>query len=382
MRLSAVQANSGGALMSLDNETFEAARRNGAAPVIVNGETFYLVAPQSHLKGPAVLFKDTGRLLDPPTARSAYSDRTAWLMACCAKLAYIPFEKETSEMANLVASLAGASLQLLATFDASDTGTQAFLALRNADEEKNQLGFLILAFRGTEKNRKDILVDLNARFYATADGQAHRGFWTAFESVRQHISDTLHQIRIKAEQNGDEDIPPLYITGHSLGGALAIAATQILEEEYLVASCYCYGAPRVGTAEWSDCVKTPIYRVVNGADGVPMVPGSNASRALLTLLPNIPLFAWSRGMIENFIKKGFVGFQHAGDFRFVNGEIEVATLQVGSAAVWARLRYVAVSKAFAAIWSLSPRFLSSTFKDHAIDLYVAKLRRIAEARNP
>jgi len=46
---------------------------------------------------------------------------------------------------------------------------------------------MVLAFRGTEKNRKDILNNINARFYNTPSGIAHREFASAFESVERDI---------------------------------------------------------------------------------------------------------------------------------------------------------------------------------------------------
>ena len=64
---------------------------------------------------------------------------------------------------------------------------------------------------------------------------------------------------------------PLYITGHSLGGALAVVATWYQSSQRL-AACYTFGAPRVCNEELIDWFKTPIYRVVNGPDPVSFVP--------------------------------------------------------------------------------------------------------------
>ena len=45
-------------------------------------------------------------LLTPPVLRAAYSDRTAWIMAKAAQLAYLRFEDNDDERQELEASLA------------------------------------------------------------------------------------------------------------------------------------------------------------------------------------------------------------------------------------------------------------------------------------
>ena len=55
----------------------------------------------------------------------------------------------------------------------------------------------------------------------------------------------------------------LYVTGHSLGGALAQRATAALDRDTL-AACYTFGSPRVATLAFDRLDKAPHYRVVNG----------------------------------------------------------------------------------------------------------------------
>ena len=62
-----------------------------------------------------------------------------------------------------------------------------------------------------------------------------------------------------------------YITGHSLGGALAQIASAALIRDNL-ATCYTFGSPRVGTAGFDEQVKCPHYRVINNWDLVPGLP--------------------------------------------------------------------------------------------------------------
>jgi len=344
------------------------ARKSGAARYETAEGEFILVAPRSHRSSNPPPFAGADKLLEQPIGRAAYSDRSAWLMAVLSQLAYKPFERDKESNTSLVAALTDAGFTAVDFFDIEEGGTQAFLALKPQS-------LAVLAFRGTEKDKHDIITDLDARFYKTADGQAHKGFAKAFESIEDALREAITKLR-EAEPETQ-----LFITGHSLGGAVATAATHVLEKEFLISACYTFGSPRVGTAEWSDSVKTPLYRVVNGADAVPMVPASGVARTVLTWLPNLPLLTWLQDPIDKFVSKGFVGFQHAGDMRFLAGQGDTVRLKIGSAASWARFRHIVVGKFFAALKALNPKALTSTFSDHSISHYVEKLRVIADHKN-
>ncbi len=220
-----------------------------------------------------------------PTWRAAYSDRTAALMAAFSQLAYVPFEtgevvaadavsgapEETSGRRQLRGLLGAGGFQLVATFNSDDT--QAYLASR-PDQ------FSVLAFRGTtdlrdwETNARigrkvfHSNVPLNRGRRRLDRGAApevfvHEGFLHAYEVCGDAIA-TAVNTAIPADRG-------LYITGHSLGGALAQIASAILERDTL-AACYTYGSPRVGTAAFDRVVKCPHYRGVNNWDIVPGVP--------------------------------------------------------------------------------------------------------------
>lgn len=259
------------------------------------------------------------KLLAPPTKRAAYSDRTAWIMAECSRLAYIVFEVE-SERKVLVENLLVGEFQLVDCFNSE--GTQAYLAKHN--------DFAILAFRGTQKDFQDIITDLMIRKYQNPDGtRTHRGFERAFGYIRDDIE--------KAVKKLDPELP-LYITGHSLGGALATIATlQFAGDD--IAACYTFGAPRVGNEEFSRNIKVPIYRVVNSTDIVTRVP--------LILM----------------------GYRHVGDVRYLNRNgFLIYSPNSFSTFLW-----------FVVSFIISWR---STYRDHAILNYCNKLANFALARNP
>ncbi len=273
---------------------------------------------------------DNKELLLPPVGRAAYSDRTAWLMAEMSRLAYLKFEGKQNVISNIVdtladltdkskieeelrkfeailassgeelgtleSALAQADFKLVTTFNRKDT--QAFLAKRDADK------MAVLAFRGTETNFKDIKTDLNARFYRSGKEKIHDGFLKAFRAVEQRIHAELAKL-------GDFK---QYITGHSLGGALALIATHELNSDN-IAACYTFGSPKVGNSEFGDDIKSPIYQVVNAADMVPRVPPTWIIELVILLGKVIPV-PWLRGFLVKFLSN-FRGYRHIGDMRYL-----------------------------------------------------------------
>jgi hypothetical protein len=216
---------------------------------------------------PPVPTLGAGAAASAPTWRAAYADRTAYLMAVMSELAYLPFENgvtaapgqprpEKKGGRGQLDRRLGPDFKLVAVFNRDDT--QAYLAV-SAD-------FAVLAFRGTS-SVKDWITNLHANLVplkgAPADVLVHEGFLKAFTCCRDEIKTAV-----------DRFVPPdlgLYITGHSLGGALAQIASAALERDNL-AACYTYGSPRVGTSDFDRQVKCPHYRLINRSDLVPGVP--------------------------------------------------------------------------------------------------------------
>jgi hypothetical protein len=271
-------------------------------------------------------FKVQENLLCPPICRAAYSDRMAWILASMAHIAYDHYENDYDARKIFITKLEGGGFQLLRTFNNDETDTQAFLA-------KNDQ-FAVLAFRGTEVTKfKDVRIDVLASKKSVLDGKVHSGFRIAYESVANDIEEEILKI-------GDI---PLYITGHSLGAALATIATQRLEHNprirEKIAACYTFGSPRVGNSEYDIEFKSPIYRVVNTTDIVTVIP-------LLAM-----------------------GYIHIGDVRYLGAR--EGEFQRGMP-VLRRLFLFLV-----AIFKL----MSPVVNDHGIVHYRKKLEAIAEKRN-
>ncbi len=144
----------------------------------------------------------------------------------------------------------------------SERDTQAFLLATKQ--------FVLVAFRGTQPDQLgDWLTDGDVVQTAGPLGMVHSGFLEALNDVwAEIVTDT---------QSPDNRNLPLYFTGHSLGGALAVLATaKMLQMNLAVAATYTFGQPRVGDSVFcrnyeADFPKKT-YRFVNNLDIVPRVP--------------------------------------------------------------------------------------------------------------
>jgi hypothetical protein len=200
-----------------------------------------------------------------PRRRAAYSDRMASLMAKLSMLAYVRFE-EPNKRRILEAAVERAGLKLVDCVAANDV--EAFIVEHDY--------WMAVAFRGTT-SAQDRKIDTSIGVEkATVSGFAapvrvHAGFYRAFLTVEDVIRKAL------SRQTGDKpNNKAIYLTGHSLGGAIAlVASAEYSGGDQLgdrIAAVYTFGAPRVGEAGFAQNVKAPHYRVVNDGDVVPLIP--------------------------------------------------------------------------------------------------------------
>jgi hypothetical protein len=331
--------------------------------------------------------------LATPEYRKAYSDRTAWLMACISELAYIRFEPlikggfdekrilerlevmlnnpQTDKMLKLlrlvgydheknlkelIKELAFLKFEIKGRFD--EDGTQAILISNGS--------MLVLAFRGTEVDRvEDIKSDLNAfQEDCSTLGKVHKGFSDAYKKVGPLIVDELAK--------PDYANQALYITGHSLGGAIATLATKRLKHAGGHAATYTFGAPRVGNEDWVAGIKTPVYRIVNSADMVPMLPpGGMLIDSIGWITKLIPAYGSDIG---KWLLDNFAGYMHGGNMRFLSNCKKGSYSDVKllySVHFWRRVK--------ALMQRLSP--WSKLASDHSMTVYRQKMYVIAKRRN-
>lgn len=133
----------------------------------------------------------------------------------------------------------------------------------------------VIAFRGSQEFL-DWLVDLDALAVTfTPSGVAHQGFMNAIRAVFPQIHEAIAQAR--GERRA------LWLTGHSLGGALAqlcAALFTIPQSPNIspsgVAGVYTFGQPRVGdrlmAGLCNEAFGKVFFRLVNGADIVTRLP--------------------------------------------------------------------------------------------------------------
>jgi len=198
-------------------------------------------------------------------------------------------------------------------------------------------GFLALAFRGT-KDLNNWMTDLHATpvsfpwiFESGPDiGAIHAGFANALRDAWEKISAALTNLVPPPELAPDEPHPTFWITGHSLGGALAVlagAAFSMWSRAPLrpVNGIYTFGQPRVGLYQfcgnYDHSLQKKTFRFVNNKDLVPRVPFRGFDYADLGQMihfdtngqPKLQSIEWS-----NFLSRTFQSFK---DFFEIAGHV-------------------------------------------------------------
>ncbi|MCI0379653.1 MAG: lipase family protein [Gemmataceae bacterium] len=135
---------------------------------------------------------------------------------------------------------------------------------------------VLLVFRGSD----DVLDWVRNLDFAQVDahgGRVHRGFYFTMDTIWSEMNQRLNQLLpspLRGEGSGVRGNLPLWITGHSLGGALATLAARRLADTFPIAGVYTFGQPRVGDPDFVDAFpeEPPHYRFVNNQDVVTQVP--------------------------------------------------------------------------------------------------------------
>jgi len=128
-----------------------------------------------------------------------------------------------------------------------------------------QQNMVIVAFRGTV-SIGNFLTDAEASLvrHGLFPGLVHYGFCRAAEAVYPAVR-TLLSIFSRESR--------IWVTGHSLGGAMAsLVAQRLAMDGYPIRAVYTFGSPRAGDRHFRDAYRLPNYRFVNDNDLVPHLP--------------------------------------------------------------------------------------------------------------
>jgi hypothetical protein len=191
------------------------------------------------------------------------------------------------------------------------------------------------------------------------------------KTIKKLLPDIENRIK---ELNKKTNIP-LYITGHSLGGAWAMIATQQLQQLPNLAATYTFGCPRTANDAFYTDVRSPVYRVVHRADIVTRIPfgyGLNIFIYILILATRfIPLNGTK--IIAEWLRRKILGYTHYGHMIYLNGSVEKKSIKVRFA-----------PNIFYLLHDFGSQMLTNFTnigKDHFMDNYREKLRWYAIDRN-
>ncbi|MEN9867737.1 MAG: hypothetical protein RL748_3327 [Pseudomonadota bacterium] len=219
-----------------------------------------------------------------PTA-TGWNKGNALTQANCALLAYA---NDTTIKSNL--SARQFSHITFCTGKVHRADTQAFVGVRENE--------IVIAFRGTEPtNGTDFATDFNARLIPFEErfpfpgwGSIHQGWGDGVTAVWQQIIEAVNNANLL----NPHQKPRIWLTGHSLGGALAVVMAAVLASvsQHAVAGVYTYGQPRVGDPSFVTSYQNKLgnitFRHVNDRDIVPHVPPRELSMAeALPLSPSL-----------------------------------------------------------------------------------------------
>ncbi len=234
----------------------------------------------------------------------------------------------------------------------SKNGIEYFLA--SNDE------LVILCFRGTEMRKwDDIITDMRAwqveipekkkpksdqaKALSSITGNAntttklqapkfHEGFWIALHGVWEQIEQNAVWKSFKAPTKKQ-----VWITGHSLGGALAtLAAYRLVRDEVIsadqISGVFTFGQPRVGDGRFVGGytgTRDRHYRFINNCDVVTMIPPKSLRWLILAGSLFFKRAATIVGQTDSDTLKRTYEYADVGNIYFLNRGSMLKPLQPG-----------------------------------------------------
>jgi len=236
------------------------------------------------------------------------------------------------EKAYLFATLAGAAYKDNCKKNFQDIGMENYVFFDNLGAQGHaacDAYDIIITCRGTQPTQaNDLLADADAIPKRHGKGFVHEGFRREARKILPLIFNYINHYPNRK----------IWLTGHSLGAAMATYITQELEfAGYNTAMLFTYGSPRVGSHDYVEDFKTEHHRFVNCNDIVTTVP------------PTV------------------LGYNHHGQLHYINfyGNIRALTW-------WQRFKDKL--RAHKRAWSKGQWF--DGIYDHSIEFYADKIKNI------
>ena len=200
-----------------------------------------------------LLFSLTACSIFPEKITSSPQFDNALLFAKISNLSY-------NDVSTIRQDLSSLGLELKKTTTIIDTDVQYFVAIHPT------LNYQVISIRGTA-NPENVKVDVEIKFIKddTLGIEVHKGFAKASNELLTDLK--------KSSSVLDKHLP-IIVTGHSLGGAIAVIVGMHLKEmNYKLKAIYTYGQPKLTDRHGAEKYKSiPLIRYANDKDIVPLVP--------------------------------------------------------------------------------------------------------------
>ncbi|CAJ1400601.1 unnamed protein product [Effrenium voratum] len=133
-----------------------------------------------------------------------------------------------------------------------------------------------IVFRGSKSLLNYLLADFDVKLAnpfggSCPDCKVHRGFYKSWQSLESQTLRALSELGCEKR--------PVRLSGHSLGGAMAMLAAFQLSFNFTIKELYTFGQPRVGDQGWVDAFEARMakanvayFRVTDYMDPVPHLP--------------------------------------------------------------------------------------------------------------
>lgn len=228
---------------------------------------------------------DVGRLptLSGEGITSAYDEQVALFYASLAQASYCGKTRALMDWTCTACLRSGVAVRKGSVRTVENTDKMqfrpSFLYAARLEVDRPEDDGCIVAFRGSDTVPHWLM---DSEFWRTSFAKVdcrncfvEDGFYSVWESVREQLVDALADIGCGV--NGSTRA--VYVTGHSVGAALATFAMFDLSRlGFAVRQSYNFESPRVGTYGWATgfrrqlAMDVPVYRVTHNRDPIPHVP--------------------------------------------------------------------------------------------------------------